>query len=467
MCTAHARDADCRKSSAQRFFFDSLRIIIRGAVLPMKVLFKNGLLLCNGAWTYRDLLMASGEVKCISEQIQPVSDEIVIDLDKKYILPGLADVHVHLREPGFSYKETIETGSAAAAIGGFTAVCPMPNLSPAPDTPQELERQIKMYEEKSCIRIVPYACITKGGTGKGGLLDYKAMYTLAAGFSDDGNGVISPRLMESAMAAIAETGGILAAHCEDKSITGGGVIHDGAYAAANGYMGIPSESEWMHVKRDLELVAKTGCNYHVCHVSSKESVELIRQAKKAGLPVTCETAPHYLVLDDSMLQDEGRFKMAPPIRSEQDRQALVNGIADGTIDMIATDHAPHSAEEKSGGLDGSLNGIVGLETSLALVYTNLVLPGIISMERLVQLMCTAPRHRFNLGGGEITEGGMADLIIFDQKAERTISSEDFLSMGKATPFEGRRVHGDVLLTVCSGNIVWDGLGLIKKGNAYG
>ena len=433
----------------------------------MRVLLKDGMLFSNGAWACRDLLMSSGEVKCISEQALPGSDEIVIDLDKKYILPGLADVHVHLREPGFSYKETIETGAAAAARGGFTAICPMPNLSPAPDSPEELERQIKMYNEKSSIRIVPYACITKGGTGKGGLLDYGSMHKLAAGFSDDGNGVISPRLMESAMSAIARTGGILAAHCEDRTITGDGVIHDGDYARAKGHKGISSESEWIHVKRDLELAARTGCNYHVCHVSSKESVELIRQAKKAGVPVTCETAPHYLVLDDSMLQDEGRFKMAPPIRSSQDRQALIRGIADGTIDMIATDHAPHSAEEKSGGLDGSLNGIVGLETSLSIVYTNLVLPGIISMERLVQLMCTAPRRRFNLGGGEITQGSRADLIIFDPKAEGTICSADFLSMGRATPFEGHRVYGDVLLTVCDGRIAWDGLGLTKKGNAYG
>ena len=368
--------------------------------------------------------------------------------DSRYtVLPGLCDVHVHFREPGFSYKETIKSGCRAAARGGFTAVCTMPNLNPVPDSAEHLAQQLDIVRRDACIDVYPYAAITVGEKGER-LAELEAMAAEAAAFSDDGRGVQSEAVMTAAMERAAALGKILAAHCEDNSLLRGGYIHDGDYARAHGHRGICSESEWGPIARDLELVKKTGCAYHVCHVSARESVELIRRAKAEGVDVTCETAPHYLILDDSDLREEGRFKMNPPLRSAEDRLALIEGIRDGTVDMIATDHAPHSAEEKSRGLEGSAFGVVGLETAFASLYTHLVRPGLISLEQLLERMVYAPRKRFGL---PLHPG---DFSVWDLAAEQTADPADFLSMGRATPFEGMKFFGKCLLTVHRGQVVY-------------
>lgn len=362
------------------------------------------------------------------------------------VFPGFCDVHVHFREPGFSYKETIETGSLASARGGYTAVCTMPNLNPVPDSLEHLKMQLDLIENSACIHVYPYGAITVGEKGET-LADLEAMAPYVAGFSDDGRGVQSAQMMEQAMLRAKALGKIIVAHCEDNSLLRGGYIHDGSYAKAHNHRGICSESEWGQIARDLELVAKTGVSYHVCHISTKESVELIRQAKAQGLDVTCETGPHYLVMDDSMLQEDGRFKMNPPLRSKEDRDALVQGILDGTIDMIATDHAPHSAEEKAKGLEKSAFGVVGIETAFPILYTYLVKPGILTMDRLVQLLCVNPRKRFSLPLG-------CDYSIWDLEASYAIDPKDFLSQGKATPFAGWQVNGKCMATVCGGKLVY-------------
>ena len=362
------------------------------------------------------------------------------------IFPGFCDVHVHFREPGFSYKETIAAGSRAAARGGYTAVCTMPNLNPVPDSPEHLRTQQDIIDADACIHVYPYGAITLGEKGEV-LADLEGMAPGVAGFSDDGRGVQSDALMEAAMRRAKALGKPIVAHCEVNSLLRGGYIHDGAYAKAHGHRGICSESEWGQIKRDLELVRQTGCSYHVCHISTKESVDLIRRAKAEGLDVTCETGPHYLVMDDTMLQEDGRFKMNPPLRSPEDREALVQGLLDGTIDMIATDHAPHSAEEKSRGLEKSAFGVVGIETAFQILYTYLVKPGILSMEKLVEILCDNPRRRFGLPLG-------VDYSIWDLEAEETVNPETFLSMGKATPFAGWKVNGKCMATVCGGEIVY-------------
>lgn len=420
----------------------------------MSYIFKN----CR---VFRSGTFKTENIRVYGEVFAPViSDaEIVIDCGGMYVLPGFADVHVHLREPGFIYKETIKSGSLASAAGGYTTVCSMPNLKPAPDCMENLSVQLEAIKKDACINVLPYGTITVGQNGAE-LADMDAMADFVAGFSDDGKGVQSEEMMLAAMKKAKSLGKIIAAHCEDNSLLKGGYIHDGEYAKAHGHRGICSESEWGPIKRDLELVAKTGCAYHVCHISTKESVELIRQAKKAGINVTCETGPHYLLLDDSDLKEEGRFKMNPPLRSKADREALLEGICDGTIDMIATDHAPHSAEEKSKGLAESMMGIVGIETAFPLLYTYLVKPGIIDMSRLIELMHTAPCKRFGFGG-EIEIGAPADFTIFDLDSKYTIDPEKFLSMGKATPFDGYEVYGRCLMTVCGGKIAFDN-GTIKR-----
>ena len=362
------------------------------------------------------------------------------------VFPGFCDVHVHFREPGFSYKETILSGSKCAARGGYTAVCTMPNLNPAPDTAEHLHQQLQIIEKDACIHVYPYGTITMGQKGQE-LSEMEAMAPNVCGFSDDGRGVQSNDMMLAAMKKAKSLGKMIVAHCEVNELLRGGYIHDGDYAKAHGHRGICSESEWAQIKRDLELVRQTGCSYHVCHISTKESVELIRQAKAEGLDVTCETGPHYLVLDDSDLQEDGRFKMNPPLRGKEDREALVQGILDGTIDMIATDHAPHSAEEKSKGLAGSAFGIVGLETAFSTLYTHLVKPGILSMEQLVKLLCDNPRKRFNIPMG-------LDFSLWALDKAYIVDPEEFLSMGKATPFAGSELYGRCILTVCDGNIVW-------------
>ena len=371
-----------------------------------------------------------------------------VDLSSQYtILPGFCDVHVHFREPGVSYKETIATGAKAAAHGGYTAVCTMPNLDPVSDTPEHLAMQQSIIDRDACIHVYPYAAITVGQKGEA-LADLEGMAGNCIAFSDDGHGVQSEEMMRAAMIKAKSLGKIITAHCEVNSLLHGGYIHDGKYAADNGHRGICPESEWKQIERDLKLAAETGCAYHVCHISTKESVDIIRRARAEGVDVTCETAPHYLLLDDSMLEEDGKWKMNPPIRSAADREALIEGIIDGTIDCIATDHAPHSAEEKSRGLEKSAFGIVGIETAFPLLYTYMVLPGIISMDKLEQLLVYNPRKRFGIPLGN-------DYSVWNMAAEWTITPEiDFLSKGKATPFDGWRVSGINVLTVCDGKPVY-------------
>jgi len=371
------------------------------------------------------------------------------DTNFKYaVFPGFVDVHVHLREPGFSYKETILDGTLAAAHGGYTDVCAMPNLKPVPDSLDNLKIQLDIIKSDAKISVYPYGAMTVSEMGEK-YADVEKMYPYVIGFSDDGRGVQDDDMMRSVMERIKKLDGIIAAHCEVNSLLDGGYIHAGEYASLHGHRGICSESEWKMIERDLKLVEEIGCRYHVCHISTKESVEIIRQAKKNGVNVTCETGPHYLVFNDMMLKEEGRFKMNPPIRSEEDRLALLEGIKDGTIDMIATDHAPHSAEEKSRGLEKSLMGVVGIETAFPVLYTHLVKTGTIPLEKLIHLMSKNPRDRFNISYDEKT-----NFCIYDLESEYTITPDDFLSKGRSTPFEGDKVFGKCMLTVCDGKVVY-------------
>ena len=390
---------------------------------------------------------------CRYEKIRAFAEKFLADgglspvISKRYIIvPGLCDVHVHFREPGFSYKETIASGSAAAAHGGYTAVCTMPNLDPVPDSAEHLQVQLDAIKRGAAIKVLPYGAITVGEKGER-LADMEAISDKVCAFSDDGKGVQNDEMMREAMTAAKRLGKIIAAHCEDNSLLFGGYIHDGEYARMHGHRGISSASEYKQIERDLRLAEETGCAYHVCHISTKESVELIRQAKAHGVNVTCETAPHYLVLCDEDMQEDGRFKMNPPLRSLEDKQALIEGIKDGTIDMIATDHAPHSAEEKGRGLEKSLMGVVGLETAFPVLYTELVMKNIITLDRLVELMSFKPKERFGID----TEN---DFAVFDISEAYKIDPENFLSMGRATPFAGREVFGRCLLTVHNGKVVY-------------
>lgn len=402
------------------------------------------------------ILVEDGRIVSLSKEAPTIPDAFSIELKNGTLFPGFVDVHVHLREPGFSYKETIATGTKAGARGGYTAICPMPNLKPVPDSVEHLQPELDAIHKDSVIHTYPYGAITVGEKGEV-LADLEGIAPYVIAFSDDGKGVQKPEMMKEAMLRAKALGKLIVAHCEDESLINGGYIHDGAYAKAHGHRGNPSASEWKQVERDLALVEETGCAYHVCHVSTKETVELIRQAKAKGLDVTCETAPHYLVFNDTMLQEEGRFKMNPPIRSEEDRQALLTGILDGTVDMIATDHAPHSAEEKSGGLEKSLNGIVGLETAFPVLYTELVRPGILTLDKLIQLMHTNPAQRFGLNGG-LEVGAPADLTVFDLDTSYVVDPAEFQSMGKSSPFTGRTVFGKCLLTISNGTIAWQAEG---------
>lgn len=390
---------------------------------------------------------------CRYEKIRAFAEKFLADgglspvISKKYIIvPGLCDVHVHFREPGFSYKETIASGSAAAAHGGYTAVCTMPNLVPVPDSAEHLQVQLDAIKRGAAIKVLPYGAITVGEKGER-LADMEAISDKVCAFSDDGKGVQNDEMMREAMTAAKRLGKIIAAHCEDNSLLFGGYIHDGEYAKAHGHRGISSASEYKQIERDLRLAEETGCAYHVCHISTKESVELIRQAKARGVDVTCETAPHYLVLCDEDMQEDGRFKMNPPLRSREDKEALIEGIKDGTIDMIATDHAPHSTEEKGRGLEKSLMGVVGLETAVPVLYTELVMKNIITLDRLVELMSFKPKERFGIDTNN-------DFAVFDISEAYKIDPENFLSMGRATPFAGREVFGRCLLTVHNGKVVY-------------
>ena len=399
-----------------------------------------------------DVLVVDGKIEAIGESLAVDADVEVFDAEGCVVTYGLADVHVHLREPGYSAKETITTGTRASARGGVTTVCSMPNLQPAPDAPETIAIEQQMIDEQAVIEVLPFATISSHRAGRE-LADIEALRPLSVGYSDDGNGIQTEELMRKAMQRIAAVDGIIAAHCEDDSLLHAGYIHDGEYARANGHKGICSESEWGPIKRDVELAQQEGCRYHVCHISTKESVDIIRGAKQKCAHISCETAPHYLVLCDENLQEDGRFKMNPPLRAKEDKAALIEGIKDGTIEVIATDHAPHTAEEKSRGLKGSMMGIVGIETSFAICYTHLVRKGVITIEKLIQLMSENPRRIFRLGGA-MRVGERADIAVFDITKPYTIDPNEFLPMGKATPFEGEEVYGRCVLTLFGGEKVW-------------
>lgn len=419
----------------------------------MRYLLQNAQLLSSGGvFRAADVLLSGGRIVSIGDRISCPADAVSIDLHKAVLFPGFVDVHVHLREPGFSYKETIRTGTLAAAHGGFAHVAAMPNLDPVPDCAAALAVQRAIIEKDALVHVHPYGAISVGEKGER-LADLEGLAPGVIAFSDDGRGVQSVSLMREAMMQCRRLGKILAAHCEDNSLLHGGYIHDGAYARAHGHRGICSESEWGPIARDLKLAEQTGCAYHVCHVSTKESVALIRAAKRRGVDVTCETAPHYLTFTDEDLQEDGRFKMNPPLRAREDRDALIEGLLDGTIDMLVTDHAPHSREEKARGLEKSAMGVVGLETSFAASYTALVQTGILPLGKLVDLMHGAPMRRFGCGT-ELAEGQPADLTAFDLTKTYTVDPETFLTMGRATPFAGRALTGVCKLTMIGGEPVW-------------
>ena len=419
----------------------------------MNLLLTGGAVFLNGSFQNMDLAIDQGRIVSVSPSL-PKEGFSVIELHNRLIVPGFVDVHVHLREPGFSYKETIYSGTSAAAAGGYTAVCAMPNLKPVPDSLENLRVQLDLIRKNAKVHVYPYGAITCGEKGEA-LADLAAMAPYVTGFSDDGRGVQSEEMLRAAMTLAKTLDKPIVAHSEDESLlTKGWAVHDGDFARRNNLPGNAPASEWKQVERDIRLVRETGCRYQVCHISTKESVALIRAAKAEGLPVTCETGPHYLVMCDEDLQDEGRFKMNPPIRSAEDRDALVAGLLDGTVDCIATDHAPHSAEEKSKGLQGSLNGIVGLETAFPILYTNLVETGIVPLETVLNALCVNPRKIFSLPGGSIEEGAPADLTVLDLNRPHVINSQTFRSLGRATPFDGWGVSAAVAMTICAGEIAY-------------
>ena len=418
-----------------------------------KLLIKSGTLVADGKSWQGDILVADGKIEAIGESLVADAQTEVFNAEGCIVTYGLADVHVHLREPGYSAKETITTGTRAAARGGVTTVCSMPNLLPAPDAPETIAVEQALIDEQAVIEVLPFATISKGRERRE-LADIEALRSLSVGYSDDGNGIQTEDLMRKAMQRISAVDGIIAAHCEDDSLLHAGYIHDGEYARTHGHKGICSESEWGPIKRDVKLAKEENCRYHVCHISAKESVEIIREAKQSCNHISCETAPHYLVLCDADLKEEGRFKMNPPLRAAEDRAALIEGIKDGTIEVIATDHAPHTAEEKSRGLKGSMMGVVGIETSFAICYTHLVRKGVIAIEKLIALMSENPRRIFRLSGA-MRVGERADIAVFDITKPYTIDTNEFLSMGKATPFEGEEVYGRCMLTLFGGEKVWN------------
>ena len=418
----------------------------------MSLVLQNGNVFVKDRFVKTNVFIRDGIVVSISNNT-PLDTDTVFDMDNYFIFPGFIDVHTHLREPGFFYKETVESGTKAAARGGFTSICSMPNLNPVPDSVENINKQLDIIKKDALINVYPYGSITKGEAGDE-LSDIFDMRNSAIAYSDDGKGVQDDEMMESAMREVKKLNKILAAHCEVNELLNGGYIHDGEYARLNNHRGISSESEYKQIERDIELAKKTGVKYHVCHISTKESVKLIRQAKKDGVDITCETGPHYLVFDDMDLQEDGRFKMNPPIRSKEDKKALIEGIIDGTIDMIATDHAPHSEEEKSKGLKESNMGVVGLETSFSVMYTHFVKTGIITLEKLMELLNINAKNRFGIGT-EIKVGEKADITVFDLNEKYKVNPDEFLSKGKSTPFEGMELYGKCKMTICNGRIIWN------------
>ena len=420
----------------------------------MKKLIKNARVYVEGMFKKLDILIDGEVILKVSRFIEPEAhfDGIIFDFHNCHVLPGLSDVHVHLRQPGFSYKETIKTGTLAAARGGFTSVCAMPNLNPVPDSLENLRVELDAIERDAIVHVYPYGAITAGEKGEK-LADMAAMAPFVKGYSDDGRGVQSEEMMKQAMLEAKRNNRPIVSHCEVEALLTGGCIHDGEYAKLHGHSGITSESEWRQIERDIALLRETGAAYHICHMSAKQSVELVGKAKAEGLDITCETAPHYLAMCDMDIGEDGRFKMNPPIRSAEDRKALVQGIIDGTVDMIITDHAPHSAEEKSKGLEGSSMGVVGLETSFAACYTALVRSDHIRLEKLIDLMHGAPKRRFGIGS-DIEPGARADLTVFDLERSYTVDPAEFVSLGRATPFEGQVLYGRCLMTMVDGEVVW-------------
>ena len=421
---------------------DKQRIVIKGGTIK-------GAKIAGKA----DIAIEGERIAEIAEDIATTANDTIIDATGLVVAPAFVDVHVHLREPGYGYKERIATGTKAAARGGYSTVCPMPNLNPVPDSLEHLQEQLDIIERDACIEVLPYAAITIGRKGEE-LVDIAALKDRVCGFSDDGSGVQHDTMMEQAMRKAAELDTIIAAHCEVEELLRGGYIHDGEYAKLHGHKGICSESEWEQVRRDIEIAEKVGCRYHVCHISTKETVELVREAKARGVKVTCETGPHYLIYTDMDLEEDARWKMNPPLRSAEDRAALIEGIKDGTIDMIATDHAPHSIEEKSRGLKDSAMGIVGLETAFAALNTHLVGKGVITLDRLVELMSINPRKVFRIEGG-LEVGERADIVLLDTAKEWQVDSSKFYSMGRVTMFDGCRMKGDAVMTLHRGKIVYD------------
>lgn len=415
-----------------------------------RTIIKNGFVVGVGK---QDIAITDGRISERGEHIEATAEDRIIDAEGLVVAPAFVDVHVHLREPGYGYKERIATGTMAAARGGYTTVCSMPNLNPVPDSVENLKAQQDIIDRDAKIEVLPYAAITIGRKGEE-LVDMASLVGKVCAFSDDGSGVQVDGMMERAMTEAVKHDQLIAAHCEVEELLKGGYIHDGEYAKAHGHKGICSESEWEQVKRDIEIAERLGCRYHVCHISTKETVQLVREAKARGVKVTCETGPHYLIFTDMDLEEDARWKMNPPLRSAEDRAALVEGIKDGTIDMIATDHAPHSVEEKSRGLKDSAMGIVGLETAFAALNTHLVRKGVITMERLVELMSLNPRKVFRIAGG-LNEGDRADVVLLDTEKEWRVDSEKFYSMGKISMFDGREMTGDVVMTLHRGEIVYD------------
>ena len=415
-----------------------------------RTIIKNGFVVGVGK---QDIAITNGRISERREHIEAKAEDRIIDAEGLVVAPAFVDVHVHLREPGYGYKERIATGTMAAARGGYTTVCSMPNLNPVPDSVENLKAQQEIIDRDAKIEVLPYAAITIGRKGEE-LVDMASLVGKVCAFSDDGSGVQVDGMMERAMTEAVKHDQLIAAHCEVEELLKGGYIHDGEYAKAHGHKGICSESEWEQVKRDIEIAERLGCRYHVCHISTKETVQLVREAKARGVKVTCETGPHYLIFTDMDLEEDARWKMNPPLRSAEDRAALVEGIKDGTIDMIATDHAPHSVEEKSRGLKDSAMGIVGLETAFAALNTHLVRKGVITMERLVELMSLNPRKVFRIAGG-LNEGDRADVVLLDTEKEWRVDSEKFYSMGRISMFDGREMTGDVVMTLHRGEIVYD------------
>ncbi|HBA93443.1 MAG TPA: dihydroorotase [Ruminococcaceae bacterium] len=423
----------------------------------MTTLIKGALCYQGDKFKQLDVLIKNGKIDTLSTSISENGVDKVFFAQDKYLIPGFVDVHVHLRQPGFSYKETIKTGTQAAAAGGYTAVCSMPNVDPVPDCIEGIKAQTDIIEKDAVIDVYPFASITKGRKGCGELVDFDELKDIAIGFSDDGTGVQDGEDMKNAMMQCAKLGKIISAHCEVNSLLNGGYIHDGEYCKEHNHKGICSASEYKQIERDCILAKETGVQYHVCHISTKESVDIIRKAKADGVDVTCETGPHYLTMCDMDLKEDGRFKMNPPLRSIEDRQALIEGVLDGTVDVIATDHAPHSKDEKSRGLAKSAMGVVGLETSFGVLNTKLVKTNVITLEKLVDMMSVRPREIFNIDGGKIAEGEVADLALLDIDKEWTVNPDEFYSMGRSTPFEGWKLQGKNVLTICKGEIVYEAL----------